>query len=187
MALQGSAPPGGHSLPEPPRCGSARFSRCGGYRWWLERRWQPEAPRLLFVGLNPSRADGERDDPTLRRLIGFARDWGFGALEVVNLFSAITSRPVVLHRHADPVGPGTDGWIRRRATAPQVAAIWLGWGEGGGWRHRDRAVLRLLQQCGAMERCGVIGFTAAGRPRHPLYLPAGLRLLPCRSSAAAGA
>lgn len=171
MALQGSAPPGGHSLPESPReepvrgglvrSGGARFSRCGGYRWWLERCWRPEAPRLLFVGLNPSRADADRDDPTLRRLIGFAREWGFGAVEVVNLFSAITSRPAALRRHADPIGSGTDAWIRRRAAASEVAAIWLGWGVTGGWLQRDHAVLRLLQRAGALERCGVVGLTAA--------------------------
>lgn len=188
MALQGSAPPGGHSLPEPARRGPApggpvrggraRISRCGGYRWWLERCWQREAPRLLFVGLNPSRADADHDDPTLRRLIGFARDWGFGAVEVVNLFSAITSHPAALRLLADPIGRGTDAWIRRRATAPEVGAIWLGWGVTGGWLQRDRTVLRLLQRHGALKRCGVVGVTAAGRPRHPLYLPSGSRLQP---------
>ncbi len=62
--------------------GFAAFSPCGHYRWWLERQWAAERPRLIFIGLNPSRADGIRDDATLRRLLGFARGWGYGALEV---------------------------------------------------------------------------------------------------------
>ena len=57
----------------PATAGAARISACGRYRWWLERRWHRGQPMLLFIGLNPSRADGLRDDPTLRRLQGFAQ------------------------------------------------------------------------------------------------------------------
>ena len=42
--------------------GGAAFSACGHYRWWLQRLWAPERPRVLVVGLNPSRADAQRDD-----------------------------------------------------------------------------------------------------------------------------
>ena len=77
---------------------AAAFSPCGQYRWWLERLWQPAAPRLLFIGLNPSRADGQRNDPTLRRLLGFAQRWGYGSLEVLNLFARVSPSPAVLRR-----------------------------------------------------------------------------------------
>ena len=92
----------------------AAFSRCGRYRWWLGRRWRDDAPTLLFLGLNPSRADGRRDDPTLRRLIGFADGWGYGAIEVLNLFAWISADPAELRRAAEPVGQRTDAWIRLR-------------------------------------------------------------------------
>lgn len=92
----------------------ARFSRCGRYRWWLRRRWRDGAPTLLFLGLNPSSADGTRDDPTLRRLIGFADGWGYGAVEVMNLFSWISADPAALRQAAEPVGQRTDAWIRSR-------------------------------------------------------------------------
>ncbi|MEO1002564.1 MAG: DUF1643 domain-containing protein [Cyanobacteria bacterium J06638_7] len=157
--------------------GRARFSACGQYRWWLERCWQPGAPRLLFIGLNPSRADAGRDDPTLRRLLGCARGWGYGALEVLNLFAAISPSPAALRRRADPVGGLNDAWIRRRLAATAPAALWLGWGAGGGWRGRDRAVLQLL----GGRRLLALGLTRGGHPRHPLYLPAGLHLQPWSS------
>ncbi|WP_043705621.1 DUF1643 domain-containing protein, partial [Synechococcus sp. CB0205] len=99
---------------QPGRTGRAALSSCGRYRWWLERQWQPQAPRLLFVGLNPSRATAERDDPTLRRLIAFAQAWGYGSLEVLNLFARISASPAVLRRSADPIGLQTDQWLRRR-------------------------------------------------------------------------
>ena len=83
---------------------AAQFSPCGRYRWWLQRCWDPQRPPLLFIGLNPSRADAQRDDPTLRRLLGFARAWGYGGLEVLNLFARISASPAALRRCADPVG-----------------------------------------------------------------------------------
>lgn len=92
----------------------ARFSRCGRYRWWLRRRWRPAAPTLVFLGLNPSSADGQNNDPTLRRLIGFAGSWGYGAVEVLNLFSWISTDPLGLRQAAEPVGHRTDAWIRSR-------------------------------------------------------------------------
>jgi hypothetical protein len=152
----------------------ARFSPCGRYRWWLQRRWDPAAPRLLFIGLNPSRADTERDDPTLRRLLGFARSWGYGELEVLNLFAAVGPSPAALRRLADPVGGEADAWIARRLAACPAAPVWLGWGAQGGWHQRDRAVLALLEG----RQLLALGATRGGHPRHPLYLPAGARPQP---------
>ena len=164
-----------HSLPEEPqrpqparRC-AARFSRCRRYRWWLLRCWCQERPRLLFIGLNPSSADADTDDPTLRRLGRFARDWGFGGIEVVNLFSAVGTSPGALRHLPDPVGRDTDAWIRRRAAAPPVQGIWLGWGNRGGWRQRDRQVLRLLGGAAPAKPLLTLGATRQGQPRHPLY------------------
>jgi hypothetical protein len=72
--------------------GRAALSACGAYRWWLERLWDPCRPRILFIGLNPSRADARSNDPTLRRVMRFARSWGYGAVDVLNLFARIGSR-----------------------------------------------------------------------------------------------
>ncbi|MFM7732479.1 MAG: DUF1643 domain-containing protein [Cyanobium sp.] len=175
-----------HSLPEQAGAviGRAVFSPCGHYRWWLQRLWRPEAPRLLFFGLNPSRADAFRDDPTLRRLSGFARTWGFGGLEVVNLFARISASPAALRRCREPVGGRCDAWIRRRLRwcreAEGAHVLWLGWGNGGAWRDRDRAVLELLAAEGVQPLC--LGLTAAGQPRHPLYQPRSGRLQAFASS-----
>lgn len=152
----------------------AAFSPCGYYRWWLERLWQPAAPRLIFIGLNPSRAGGQRDDPTLRRLVGFAQRWGFGSLEVVNLFARISPSPAVLRRAADPVGAEADGWMQQRLAANPQAPLWLGWGNQGAWRGRDQEVLALLQG----RDLWALGLTAAGQPRHPLYVASDVALQP---------
>jgi hypothetical protein len=154
----------------------AQFSPCGLYRWTLHRAWDPARPRLLFIGLNPSRADAERDDPTLRRLTGFAQAWGFGCLEVVNLFGRCSASPAVLRRCSDPIGPDNDHWLRQGLARLQPQAgdvLWLGWGNGGVWRQRDQQVLALLAtKLPADLTLWAIGLTASGQPRHPLYAPA---------------
>src|SRR6266487_5248505 len=59
----------------------------GIYRYSLWRAWSAYHPRIVFVLLNPSTADEQRNDPTIRRCMGFARTWNFGSVEVVNLFA----------------------------------------------------------------------------------------------------
>lgn len=91
--------------------GGAHLSACGAYRYALRRTWDPARPAALFVGLNPSTADAERDDPTTRRCVRFARDWGFGGLLVGNLFAYRATRPRDLRAAAEPVGPENDWWL----------------------------------------------------------------------------
>ena len=86
---------------------SAIFSGDRRYRYLLIRRVGTSQSRVLFIMLNPSAADEVRDDPTIRRCIGFARDWGFGLLEVVNLFALMSTNPKTLLDAEDPVGPDT--------------------------------------------------------------------------------
>ena len=69
-----------------PMQAGAEFSPCRRYRLTLRRRWD-SAPQVLFGLLNPSTADESRDDPTVRRCIGLARSWGYGALAIGNLFA----------------------------------------------------------------------------------------------------
>ena len=74
----------------------ANFSRCRQYRYALWRQWGASADFVLIVGLNPSTADHRRDDPTIRRCIGFARDWGYSGLCVANLFAYRATYPAQL-------------------------------------------------------------------------------------------
>src|SRR6266436_6577265 len=109
----------------------ACISRCGTYRYALWRRWAP-GPQVLFVMLNPSTADRQRNDPTIRRCIGLAAAWGYGALAVGNLFAFRTPSPKVLKRAARPVGRANDRWLARQgqprhplyAPGGAVARLW---------------------------------------------------------------
>lgn len=146
------------------KCASAEFSACRQYRYELRRTWQAARPAVMFVGLNPSTADELRDDPTVRRCIGFARSWGFGSIVLVNLFAYRSTDPVQLAQVTDPIGPDNDNWIK--CACEYVELIVAAWGVHGSLNSRDEAVLSWLPPA----HC--LGTTKAGAPRHPLYLAA---------------
>lgn len=144
---------------------SASFSPCRRYRYDLWRRWGPE-PTLMVVGLNPSTADESHDDATIRRCVGFARAWGFGALCMTNLFAFRAVTPQGLRRAADPIGAENDRTLQQRAQG--AALVLAAWGAHGAYLDRSRAVRQLLPDLHLLR------FTRTGEPAHPLYLPADL-------------
>jgi hypothetical protein len=160
----------------------AALSPDGLYRYYLSRRWGPGNP-AVFVMLNPSTADAEQDDPTIRRCIGFARTWGHDGLFVVNLYALRSTDAAALWTADDPVGPDNDAWIRDIALAAQhvgapVVAAW------GAHARPDRvATVRALP---GMHRLSGLALTKDGQPRHPLYLRSELRPVPLADLAAGG-
>ena len=158
----------------------ASLSPDGRYRWWLRRRWATEGRSLLFIGLNPSKADAKTDDPTLRRLIGFAKRWGYGELLVLNLFARRSPHPAALRTVTDPVGDRNDAVLLEQAerwSRQSTIDLWLGWGAQGTLHQRNRRVLQLLdpfrcrrrRQCNRARGALTLGLTRSGQPRHPLY------------------
>src|SRR5262245_57337522 len=143
---------------------AAGFSRCGRYRYWLTRTWDAARPAVCWLMLHPSTADAARDDPTIRRCMGLARRWGHGGIVVINLFAWRATDPAELARAADPVGPANDRALRQRARGLRLIAAW---GCQGKLLGRADAALRLL----GGRRLECLGVTAAGQPRHPLYVP----------------
>ena len=159
---------------------SAVISPCGTYRYSLKRIWDINHPRMLFVMLNPSTADADQDDPTIRRCIGFARREGYGGIEVVNLFGLRATRPLDIWGHPDPVGPDNDQHLREAFRVNPLAVC--AWGAMGGsfgvlkekWT-RDRTVFAMLEGARVTPYC--LGTTGAGHPKHPLYLASNTPLI----------
>jgi len=116
--------------------------------------------------LNGSTADAEKDDPTIRRCIGFAKRWGYGSLEVVNLFGYRTTLPTELKKALDPIGPDNDQYIT--AAAKRARRIIIAWGAHGAFKGRGKKVLGMLCRYGCKIEC--LGETKDGHPRHPLYI-----------------
>ncbi len=142
--------------------GWAELSADGRYRYALHRRWETSGPAVLFICLNPSTADAYEDDPTVRRCIGFAKAWGFGALSIGNLFAFRTPYPRALRQTPQPVGCANDLSLRRLAANSSLVVA--AWGARGGYLGRDGEVRSLL----GTLKC--LGTTLGGHPRHPLYV-----------------
>lgn len=159
----------------------AVLSPCGLYRYRLGRTWDASTARVCWVMLNPSTADASVDDPTIRRCIGFARAWGFGGLDVVNLFALRSPDPRALRTAADPVGPENDRHILD--VAGRAGLVVCAWGADGFARSRARSVLGSLAARGLVVHR--LASTREGAPAHPLYLAGGLMPVPWRAGGGA--
>src|SRR5712691_2279726 len=103
----------------------AIFDRTGRYRYSLWRGWSSDHPRVAFVMLNPASADEQKNDPTISRCISFAHAWGFGSIEVVNLFAYRTSYPIELLSVDDPVGEENDYFlVQALGRSSRIVAAW---------------------------------------------------------------
>jgi hypothetical protein len=144
----------------------AAWSRDQQYRYALWRTGLAgHRPGFIqFIGLNPSTANESRDDPTLRRAIGFARRLGFAALAMTNLFAYRATDRAVLGRIDDPIGPKNDRWLL--AIARRASLIVACWGADRIAQRRGDDVLEMLRPL----ELYALDFTAAGHPKHPLYI-----------------
>lgn len=152
---------------------SAEFSDDGRYRYRLTRTWGA-GRRLVFLMLNPSTADAERDDPTVTRCLTRAFNLGYFGVEVVNLFAFRSPYPAVMRRALDPVGrPDND---RAISNVVQVAGgpVVLAYGDDGAYRDRAEEVLAL--PCFGSAELLHLGLTKAGYPRHPLHVAYAVKL-----------
>lgn len=149
--------------------GDATFSPCGRYRYLLWRRW--DTGRILnWVMLNPSTADAKKDDPTIRKCIGFSHRWGYGGLRVLNLFAFRATKPKVLRaaylEGVDIVGKDNDELFALAGCGDWIAA----WGNSVPSSLYKRAldVGHFLR--GKHATC-LGNTTTKNEPRHPLMLP----------------
>ena len=149
----------------------ARFSECGRYRYELERRWDGgafgEGGLCGFLMMNPSTADENVDDPTVRRCRDFARRWGHGGLLVLNAFAFRATKPEMLLSTPDPVGPENDAAIA--AWARRVDRLVVAWGLPPA-KLRWRAAQLEALLAGAGVTPVALKTTACGQPGHPLYI-----------------
>lgn len=149
------------------------------YRYWLERDlpWsfyvaEDVAPEAVcaFIMLNPSTADAERDDPTIRRCKSFATALGASRLVVANLYAYRATQPRALSEVVDPVGPENDTYLRRALTARHVIVAW--------GTHAEPARIERFTTLAGATPLWCLGTTRSGAPRHPLYVPNTAELQP---------
>lgn len=160
-------------VPTPGPVARAVLSKDGRYRFELRRSVNMTGyGEIAWVMLNPSTADHSRNDPTIRRVLDFSRRWGFRDLRVVNLVPLRSTDP---KRAVDAYRGPPFGWdffsnhsyIERACS--EADAVILAWGSNGEPLGGDTT--REDATCWSDE-VWVLGWTANGQPRHPLYVPA---------------
>jgi hypothetical protein len=138
------------------------------FRYHLCRYWDAgeDAKHALFIMLNPSTADADNDDPTIRKCMHYAMLFGYGGIDVVNLFALRSPSPAVLRKVLLPVGIKNDETILHYAL--QASIVIAAWGHGGKLDGRARKVKDMLCRCGIELMC--LQKSKDGTPKHPLYL-----------------
>ena len=146
----------------------ATFSDDRIYRWNLSRLWDEKLPVCTFICLNPSTADESLNDPTVRRCMNFAAQWGYGKLITVNLFAFRATNPEVMKRSFSPRGSENDEFILKAFEEAELTVA--AWGNDGKYMNRGREVCDLLD-----DELHCLGLTQNGEPKHPLYLKKDLK------------
>lgn len=138
---------------------TAIISEDNQYRYQLLRVWDETLPRILFIMLNPSTADATKDDPTIRRVISFAKSWGYGGVYVGNLFAFRSTDPKRLKYVTDPTGE--DNIQHITTMFGLVDKIIYAWGN-------NQTEPDWL--CDLVPAPYCIELSKKGVPKHPLYL-----------------
>lgn len=153
---------------------TCHFSLCRKYRYSLKIVWDATQKPQMFIGLNPSTADEETDDPTIRRCIDFAQQWGRGGLVMVNLFAYRSTEAAGMLRADEPIGPeNTVGFLQGLAWGCDGKPI-AAWGVNAAkWKSGKRVAE--FRESGPLN---CLRITKHGAPEHPLYLPKTLTPIP---------
>ncbi|MEX1218154.1 MAG: DUF1643 domain-containing protein [Acidimicrobiales bacterium] len=147
---------------------TATFSADRLHRYRLTRIWDDTAPLVNFLMLNPSTANALQLDPTNRRCMGFAQNWGYGGVVTTNIFGFRSTDPKGLRTAVDPVGPDNDEFIIGAARSCNLVVA--AWGTHGELHGRGVQVRALLRNVGV--ELHTLRLTKAGYPGHPLYVSA---------------
>jgi hypothetical protein len=151
----------------------AIISDCKKYRYALWRIWDFTKPRILFIGLNPSIANADIDDPTVRRLIAYVSGWGFGGFYICNLFAHISKDPVILKSLSNPIeeyGSGNNLKYLKLYSEYSKKVVFI-WGTGGKLNNRQKEIINLF------PKAYCFGVNKDNTPKHPLYLKKDLTLI----------
>ena len=140
----------------------ALMSSCGKYRYQLWRIWDDSLPKVLFIMLNPSTANHEHDDPTIRRCTGFAHGWGCGGLYVGNLFAYRSTDPKRLRKVENPVGDENNKYLLEMTAKTDLIVI--AWGS-----NPPKVECNSLKGINADE-LHYLELAKNGHPKHTLYL-----------------
>lgn len=141
----------------------ADFSEDGLCRYSLWRIWDETKPLAMFIGLNPSTANAETDDPTIRRVKTIAANLGYGGVYMCNCFSYISTNPDMLKDETLETIMQNSEIIKR--VADRCKDVFFAWGN-----------FRIVTDAGIDKKLSerfpnakALFINKNGSPKHPLY------------------
>lgn len=151
---------------------SAVLSACGAFRFQLVRSLERELwhehikpGAIAWMLNNPSTADAEVDDPTVRKCWKYTTQWGYGSMMFVNTNPYRSTEPKLAKVPDEHVLLANDSWLRYAVTqCPYVIAAW-------GDKANPELVRRAVNVIHPLGPLHALKVTKGGQPGHPLYLP----------------
>ena len=137
-------------------------------RYSLKRELDKSKNKILYIMLNPSLADDNNDDPTIRRLINFSKKFNYGGFLVGNIYSTISPNPKEVDKSD---GISDKNLVELLKLINQVEEIVYAWGN-------NAYEPEFLKDLVSNPKC--FGKNLNGSPKHPLYLPKNIQLISYR-------
>lgn len=148
---------------------TAKMSQDGKCRYRLGRIWDDSKPIVLFIMHNPSTADADKDDQTIRRLVNFVKSLDFGGFYVCNLCAERSKDPKVIQHTDNLIDEKNIEHIQ--STLELVEKVVYAWGnkkEEPSWLYDLMKEKKIRPYC--------LGVSKKGIPFHPLYKRLDFRL-----------
>ena len=154
-------------IPEPeeikfPMHRKADITPDGLYRYSLIRTWDMDKHAVMFIGLNPSTADAEIDDPTVCKCVQYAKRWGYGTLYMTNLFAYRSTDAEGLKDCKDPLGPRNMESLH--SFGKRARLVVFAWGANKLAKEQAAIVQTMFPKAMCLK------LTKDGAPQHPLYI-----------------
>ncbi|MES2287529.1 MAG: DUF1643 domain-containing protein [Bacteroidota bacterium] len=141
----------------------ADFSVNGKYRYKLWRIWDETKPKAMCIGLNPSTANADKNDTTIRYLIKICSGLGYGGFYMMNCWPFISSKPEGIMCHAMTDDRNNELITLTAAQCQDVIFCW-----GGFKIIKEKGRDKELAEMFPNAKC--FGKNADGSPFHPLAL-----------------
>lgn len=158
----------------------ADFSECGKYRFSLWRIWDIEKPIVMFIGLNPSTANQDTDDPTIRRVRAIARNLRYGGVYMMNCFPLVSTNPDSLKSYDKSIYDQQQ-WIFNNRKLEQIGNLCkdviFAWGNFEIVRNEKRDIELSVM----FPNAKALHINKNGSPKHPLYCRADIIPVPFTS------
>ena len=123
--------------------------------------WDKGKPLVMFIGLNPSTANEDENDPTIRSVERISKHNGYGGFYMMNCFPYVSTDPKKLYDCSHSIH--NEAWLKEIGSISKDIVFAWGNFEGVQKLGVDYILSNLFPQAKALH------INKNGSPKHPLY------------------